>query len=139
MIRVVIPGNPVAQPRQRHTKFGGNYVPKDHPVHAYKDAARLACRAEMARLGLPPLASALAVTLVFVTPRPKRIKAAGRTPRDTKPDVDNFLKSTFDAANEILWQDDSLVVRVTATKWYAAVDEQPHTALTVEMFRDESP
>nr|WP_262336409.1 RusA family crossover junction endodeoxyribonuclease [Limosilactobacillus fermentum] len=45
-----------------------------------------------------------------------------------KPDLDNYIKSTFDALNGILWVDDNLIISLEAKKYYA---EQPH--LTVEI------
>jgi len=36
-----------------------------------------------------------------------------------KPDVDNYAKSIFDACNEVLYKDDSQIVRVSARKWYS--------------------
>ncbi|WP_420920641.1 RusA family crossover junction endodeoxyribonuclease [Limosilactobacillus fermentum] len=42
--------------------------------------------------------------------------------------MDNYIKSTFDALNGILWVDDNLIISLEAKKYYA---EQPH--LTVEI------
>lgn len=36
-----------------------------------------------------------------------------------KSDIDNYIKSIFDACNGILYVDDALIVRVTARKWYS--------------------
>jgi Holliday junction resolvase RusA-like endonuclease len=39
----------------------------------------------------------------------------------TKADIDNYLKSVFDAANGILWVDDKLIVSLVAHKMYDTV------------------
>lgn len=36
-----------------------------------------------------------------------------------KSDIDNYIKSIFDACNGILYVDDALIVRVSARKWYS--------------------
>mgnify|MGYP001780014312 CR=1 FL=1 len=47
-----------------------------------------------------------------------------------KPDLDNYIKSTSDALNGIIWADDNLIISLEAKKFYA---ERPH--LTVEIRR----
>lgn len=36
-----------------------------------------------------------------------------------KSDIDNYIKSIFDACNGVLYVDDALIVRVSARKWYS--------------------
>lgn len=44
------------------------------------------------------------------------------------PDIDNLIKYIFDCANTVLWQDDSMVTKVTAIKKYS---DNPRTILTI--------
>jgi Holliday junction resolvase RusA-like endonuclease len=42
------------------------------------------------------------------------------TPKETKPDCDNFTKLWSDAVNSILWDDDGKVFKMTGTKYWGA-------------------
>lgn len=132
MITFRVPGRPIAQPRQRHAKNGGNYIPADHPVHAYKSAILIEARRVMARERASMFTMAIAVRITFVLPRPKSIKRPGRQPAPVKPDIDNLEKACLDALNGTIWKDDSLIVLLAADKWYAAEGEGPATLVSVE-------
>jgi Holliday junction resolvase RusA-like endonuclease len=42
-------------------------------------------------------------------------------PHTKKPDADNLLKAVMDALTDAgIWQDDALVFRTEAAKWYAS-------------------
>ena len=43
-------------------------------------------------------------------------------PKDTRPDVDNGIKSLLDALNGLAWEDDGQVVKITAEKYYSSFD-----------------
>ena len=46
-LRIEVPGQPVPQPRARVSTVGGfarAYVPKRHPIHAYREAVALAAK-----------------------------------------------------------------------------------------------
>jgi Holliday junction resolvase RusA-like endonuclease len=53
---------------------------------------------------------------------------AGRIRPITRPDCDNYAKSTLDALNQIVWLDDSQIVTLTVSKWYA---EKPRVVVHV--------
>lgn len=36
-----------------------------------------------------------------------------------KPDLDNYIKSTLDALNGVIWTDDATIVELNTSKWYA--------------------
>ena len=129
MIVFRVPGRPVPQPRQRHARNGGNYIPADHPVHGYKHAISLEARRVMARERASIFTAALEVRITFLLPRPKSIKTTGRQPAPVKPDLDNLAKSCLDALNGVLFRDDSLIVLLAADKWYAAEGEGPATLI----------
>lgn len=130
---------PVAQPRQRHRviSVGGrsmaaNYTPTRDPVNAYKAAVMHAAR--MAYAG-EPLAGPLRVAVTFIFDRPgyllKPRSPDARVLCGKKPDVDNLVKSTFDALNKLLWLDDAQVCSLSVEKLFRARHEQPHVQVAV--------
>lgn len=42
--------------------------------------------------------------------------------KDTRPDIDNFVKSILDGLNGLAWEDDGQIVKITAEKYYAPID-----------------
>ena len=129
---------PVEQARPRATLFGKSirlYDPKK--VKVYKQQLGYLARQEMQERGLDPFDGPLEVYMVFYRPvqasiskkeRSRRLSGVNRP--TVKPDLDNYVKSTSDALNGILWVDDNLIVSLQADKFYA---ERPH--LTVEIRR----
>ena len=125
---------PVAQPRQRQrvVTVGGramamNYTPTKDKVNVYKAALQAAACQAMSNSGRAlKIDQPLRVDLCFLLPRPKKLltlKLANQLiPYSRKPDVDNFIKSTLDALNGIIWVDDSQVVEIGARKFYAPQD-----------------
>ena len=41
---------------------------------------------------------------------------------NSRPDIDNLLKSVQDALNGVLYRDDSIIHEISANKWYGVVD-----------------
>ena len=140
-IEFTIPAVPVAQPRQRHRiissggmSFANNYTPTKHPVNAFKASARMAL--ESAYKGAP-LVGPLAMSVVFVFPRPtNRVWKSKPMPRERhtkKPDCDNLLKSLKDSLSGLAYADDAQICEYReVTKWIASGDEQPHVEVTIE-------
>lgn len=138
-ISFVVPGEPVAQPRQRHgvRKIRGRlmsapYRDDKHPVHTYKQAVQLSART--AHQG-DVLAGPVRLVVEFVFPRPAYMtwkrKAMPRVLHTAKPDNDNLIKAVKDALNGAVWRDDAQVCSESIDKFYAAGDEQPHTLIIV--------
>jgi Holliday junction resolvase RusA-like endonuclease len=82
-----------------------------------------------------PLDGALELVVDCVLPIPaswsKRKQEEARRgllPHLSRPDVDNLGKLVMDAANGVLWRDDSQLVRVTFEKHYGPT---PGTAVTL--------
>ena len=128
---------PVAQPRARATAINGKarmYEAKaGHAIHAFKASVRLA----WSQTGSDYFDGPLAVSMVFVMPRPKRLKTGGRVAFDRKPDFDNLGKSTADSLNELAWHDDSQICDARVQKWYAASDESPHVVISIREFKEQ--
>ena len=119
MISFTVSGDPIAQPRHKISTRGGfakAYIPKDHPIHAYKEAIQLAARVAMA--GQAPVEGPVLVTVLFRFGRPKSHTKAARADcnHKQKPDLDNLCKAVFDALNGICWADDSQVCQIRASK-----------------------
>jgi Holliday junction resolvase RusA-like endonuclease len=120
VIAWVVDGTPVAQPRPRVSTRGGfarAYVPRDHPVHAYRQGMALAAKAA----GLATITSPVSVTIFAVFERPKsHLTARGdlraSAPAIPRPDCDNIAKAVLDALGDFF--DDSLVARLVVTKCY---------------------
>jgi len=119
-IAFTVPGDPVPQPRPRVSTAGGfarAYVPKAHPVHAYRQAVALAARAA----GLTDTGEPLHVVIDAVFGRPKsHMNKAGVKPDAQalpRPDVDNIGKAVLDALQEVIG-DDTRVSRLVVEKSY---------------------
>lgn len=131
---------PVEQARPRATRMGKGtrlYDPKK--VAVFKRQLGLLAKQQMLDRGLEPYDGPLEVHMVFYRPvqasisKKERAKRLSGVHRPTvKPDLDNYIKSTSDALNGILWADDNLIISLEAKKFYA---EQPH--LTVEVRRQK--
>jgi Holliday junction resolvase RusA-like endonuclease len=115
-----VPGDPVPQPRARVSTAGGfarAYVPKTHPVHAYRHAIQLA--AIDAGLRNDTATVQVVIDAVFARPKShmnkKGVKADA--PQLPRPDVDNLAKAVLDAIGPILG-DDTQVSRLVVEKSY---------------------
>lgn len=127
---------PVEQARPRAVRFGKGvrmYDPKK--VAIFKRQLGMLAKQQMLDRGLDPYDGPLEVRMEFYRPVQTSISKKERARRlsgvhrpAVKPDLDNYIKSTSDALNGILWVDDNLIVSLDAKKFYA---EQPH--LTVEV------
>ena len=112
MSEIFVPGNPVAQPRHRVSARGGfarTYLPKNHPVNAYKKAVHDAAVAA----GLPVFTGPVDVEIaaVFALPKSwsnKKRAAMACTLHTHKPDADNIAKAVLDALSAF-WTDDAQV------------------------------
>lgn len=136
---ILVPGVPVAQPRQRHRvlhsggrAFASNYTPKDSPVNAFKAACQL--HAQMIFSESDLLDEPIGMDLVFVLPRPKSVPKRlgdGRQRHVSRPDVDNLRKAVQDALEGIVYRNDSLVCESQTIKYRAAAGEQCSTTITI--------
>lgn len=119
-ITFTVPGDPVPQPRARVSTAGGfarAYVPKAHPVHAYRHAIQVA--AMNAGLRNDTATVQVAIVAVFARPKSHMNKKGVKpdAPALPRPDVDNLAKSVLDAIGPILG-DDTQVSRLVVEKSY---------------------
>lgn len=75
--------------------------------------------------GKEPLSGALQVEIVFARKVQKSLSKKERALRLTgehrptiRPDIDNYAKSTLDAFNGVIWDDDNQIVRLILDKVY---------------------
>jgi Holliday junction resolvase RusA-like endonuclease len=116
---IVIPFAPVAKGRPRMTRQGRAYTP------AKTRAAEGKIIEYFLTLGVTPKIGPLDVSLFAIMPIPgswskaKQANAlAGLISPTGKPDLDNICKLVLDAANGVLWTDDSQIVRLDLCKAY---------------------
>ena len=139
MIEFVVYGEPVAQGRPRATVINGHvrmYDPKKS--RDYKDYIRLAA-SEHAPETLLEGPISLWIKVYRPTPksfsmRKKKLAELGRLRPVTKPDVDNYVKSIKDALKNVIWKDDSQVVKVVAEKYYS---QKPRIEVKIELLCEE--
>jgi Holliday junction resolvase RusA-like endonuclease len=119
-MKIFIPGEPIAQPRVKVSTRGGfarAYVDAKHPIHAYKQAIRLA----YVNAGGEVLEGPVEIRIACWFERPKghsKKRRQQREPKITKPDADNLGKAILDALNEIAYHDDGQAYKLTVEKWY---------------------
>lgn len=51
-----------------------------------------------------------------------------------KPDTDNYIKSTLDGLNGLLWEDDNQIVKIVAEKYYS---DRPRVEIEVEEVKED--
>jgi Holliday junction resolvase len=120
-VTFVVPGEPVPQPRARVSTRGGfarAYVPRQHPVHAYREGIAVTAKAA----GSTITKEAVSVTILALFARPKSHlnksglkKTAPLLPRE---DVDNLAKAVLDALTGVAWHDDKQVASLQIVKAY---------------------
>lgn len=105
--------DPTAKARPRFTKQGRAYTPKTTNDYESLVANTLKYAFKSVVIEDRPLI----MELEFHIERPKSVKRPYPT---VKPDIDNFAKAILDAANGILYKDDSLICDLLVKKRYAA-------------------
>ena len=122
MIEIVVLGVPVAKGRPRFSRETGRaYTPaKTANFEAVLKYAAIEAMGDM-----PPLDGPLEVDMTVKVPIPaswpKKRQAAARSGAERptkKPDLDNFAK-TLDAANMVVWVDDSQIIDIRVRKFYS--------------------
>lgn len=134
MIRIVVPGQPVAKGRARATSINGRarlFTPAK--TVAYEGLIALA--GEKAMDGREPLLGPLAITVFANFQLPKKPSkarlakaAAGQDYHTARPDGDNVLKAAGDGLNGIVWRDDSQIASAQIVKLYS---ETPRLVIEV--------
>ena len=133
MIKIVIPGVPVAKGRPKFSVRGGfarAYTPAKTKAHEQT----IAWHGRAAMGARKPLEGPLCVELLFTMPiqasiPKKRAMALVGCPHTKKPDLDNLAK-VLDGLNGIVWLDDSQIVEIHARKIYGV---EPSTVIVISV------
>ena len=133
-MKIIFNIEPVEQARPRATKTWKGirlYDPKK--VSTYKKQLGMMCKFQYKD---KPLAGPLIVSLKFyrhiqssISKKERELRITGAHRPIVKPDTDNYIKSTLDGLNGLLWEDDNQIVKIVAEKYYS---EQPRVEIEVE-------
>lgn len=134
MITFTIPGEPVAKGRPRATTVGGHarmYTPAK--TAAYEQLVAVYASAAMKKAPLLEHPVRLHLGIYCKVPgtwsKKRRADALAGIERPAKkPDIDNIIKAVADGMNGIVWIDDSQIVELTCSKWYAL---EPYVSVNV--------
>lgn len=128
-------GEPVAKGRPRIGRLHNGRPVAFTPAHTVKYETQLRYEAQHAMDGRPMFTGPLEMVVTAALPVPrswsnvKKIKAvAGQVLPVSRPDADNYLKIAADALNQLVYQDDSQIVRMTVSKIYSSTP-----GLTIEV------
>ena len=130
---------PVEQARQRATRMGRGirlYDPKK--VSVYKKQLAMMCKFQYKD---QPLSGQLTVNLKFyrhvqssVSKKERKLRLIGAHRPTVKPNVDNYIKSTLDGLNGLLWEDDNQIVKIVAEKYYS---DHPRVEVEVKGVKED--
>ena len=142
-IELIIPGDPIAQPRAKATAFNGHarmYTPAGK-VQDYKATIRLAAEAAWKEAGAAPFTGPLRIDCEWVFARPKGHYGTGKNAaalkpkaphwHTAKPDRDNVDKAVLDALKGFICDDRQVCVG-DLRKRYAMIGETPRTIICIE-------
>lgn len=118
-MKFTIHGNPTGKGRPRVTKWG-THTPEKTVL--YENLVKLSYQEQCNEYTCEPLIAVLSVFYGIPKSTPKKyIKPMlnGEIRPCKKPDLDNICKIIFDALNQIAYKDDSQIIEVHASKWYA--------------------
>lgn len=120
MIKLTIPGEPVAKARPRVTKWG-SYTPEKT-----KNYETLVKELFITQHGQVILEGELAVNIkaYFSIPKSTSKKKSELMQQlkirpTKKPDLDNIMKAVTDALNGLAYKDDSQIVQASISKYYS--------------------
>ncbi len=126
-VMFTVEGTPIGKGRPKFARRG-NFVSTYTPTKTRDYETLIAEAARQAMGSSEPLKTPVAAYIYITVPIPasyskKRSTACleGLERPCKKPDADNILKAYFDAMNGIVYEDDSQIVSIHATKRYGAV------------------
>ena len=133
-MKIIFNIEPVEQARPRATKTRKGirlYDPKK--VSTYKKQLAMMCQFQYKK---EPLTGPLIVSLKFyrhiqssVSKKERELRITGAHRPIVKPDTDNYIKSTLDGLNGLLWEDDNQIVKIVAEKYYS---DHPRVEIEVQ-------
>lgn len=137
-MKLVFEIEPVEQARPRATRIGRGirlYDPKK--VSVYKKQLAMMCKFQYKQA---PLTGPLMVELNFfrhiqssISKKERALRLSGSRRPVVKPDTDNYIKSTLDGLNGLLWEDDNQIVDLVAHKYYS---DKPRVEIEVTQLNE---
>lgn len=125
---ITIPGAPIALKRHRHTRQGLTYNSQSQEMEDVYHLVRSQLPPGMYFSSLP--STPIKVTFTFFMPIPKSYKKTKTgDPHYKKPDLTNLIKFPEDALNGVLWNDDSNIYSINASKVYS---DNPRTEINID-------
>lgn len=98
---------------------GGRFVEASKKLPAWRKRVTEAAELAMADADWVTLSGPAELSVVFFLPRPGSVPAKKRMLPTVPPDIDKLIRAVADSCtNALVWQDDSLVCKVTAHKVY---------------------
>jgi len=126
-VMFTVEGTPIGKGRPKFARRG-NFVSTYTPTKTRDYETLIAEAARKAMGSSEPLKTPVAAYIYITVPIPssyskKRSTACldGLERPCKKPDCDNIVKAYFDAMNKIVYEDDSQIVSIHATKRYGTV------------------
>ena len=133
MFQLTIPGNPIPQKRPKFSSRG-KFVQVYNPGKKDQDVIKILLKQIWEH---EPISDPVELDITFYMPIPKgtsKIKykemVSDQINHVKKPDVDNLLKTVLDCMNDIVFEDDRQVHKITANKRYG---ETPRTEIKVTL------
>jgi len=133
---ITVHGTPAPQGSKSFKGMRGGHAiltESSKAVKPWREAVKHAALGIMgpASMPVPVFPGAVDVSIRFVFPRPKAAK--NRAHMAVKPDIDKLQRSTFDALKDAgVFEDDSRVVSVRATKGYSLPELLAGAIITIE-------
>ena len=123
-MKLVFEIEPVEQARPRATRMERGIRLYDlKKVSVYKKQLAMMCKFQYKQA---PLTGPLKVELNFfrhvqssLSKKERALRLSGSHRPVVKPDTDNYIKSTLDGLNGLLWEDDNQIVDLIAHKYYS--------------------
>ena len=139
-MRIVFNIEPQQQERPRATGRG-RFIRVYDPLKTAKFKRELSQLARLEMQGRTKYENAISVTIRFFRRVQKSIsnkeharRIKGHVRPIVKPDLDNYIKSTLDALNGIIWTDDATIVELNTSKWYA---DDPRIEIEVKELKND--
>tara|TARA_S200002703_G_scaffold8026_1_gene8256 strand:- start:133 stop:546 length:414 start_codon:yes stop_codon:yes gene_type:complete len=110
----------IAAPQGSKKSIGNNrFVEASKKLPAWRKAVKEAAESAIADSDWVTLSGPAELSVVFFLPRPQSVTASKRMLPTVPPDIDKLIRAVADSCtNALVWEDDSLVCKVTAYKVY---------------------
>lgn len=110
----------IAAPQGSKKSIGnGRFVEASKKLPAWRKKVTEAAITAMADTNWVTLSGPAELSVVFFLPRPQSVAPGKRILPTVPPDIDKLIRAVADSCtNALVWEDDSLVCKVTAYKVY---------------------